>query len=117
MLGCWEGQVVTTSSVVPKPLAKALLEAGAHAVVCREAVGAAADESHVDAVAFFTAFYHRLLSGRPAVQALAHAGAQLSYMVTSCNTREYFNQIEYESLYVQHFGIKLLGRPLDCAAS
>jgi len=73
MLSCWENEVIVTSSVMPSSLAKALLEGGAKAVICRE--GAAHPSQAVGlTVDFFATFYRVLLSGRPIVQALAHAG-------------------------------------------
>ena len=77
MLSCWEGEVVVTSSVMPSPLAKALLEGGAKAVVCREGAPHPSEAPSLT-VDFFTAFYQVLLSGRPIVQALAQAGRPAS---------------------------------------
>ena len=37
MRGAWEGQIVVTSVMLSLPFAHALLEAGALAVVCKEA--------------------------------------------------------------------------------
>ena len=74
MLGCWQGQIVVTSSQVPKALAKSLLEAGATAVVCWEAAATTAEAPTAAVAEFFGAFYDVLLSGRPIVKALAHAG-------------------------------------------
>lgn len=75
MLSCWEKQIVVTTSIMPVELAKKLLEAGAKAVICR---GADTDikEKDEDIVSFFSAFYSVLLSGRPVVKAISHAGRQ-----------------------------------------
>lgn len=75
MLSSWESLVVVTASVVPKTLAKALLEAGAKALVCREAASSLDDSATNLIPAFLIAFYSLLLSGRPLMKALAHAGA------------------------------------------
>ena len=82
MLSCWERQIVVTTSVMPGELAKALLEAGAKAVVCR----AANDESRGEdknIAAFFDAFYALLLSGRSIVKALSHAGSIFTNVLSS----------------------------------
>jgi len=73
MLSCWEGEVVVTSSIMPSALAKSMLEGGAKAVVCREGAPHPREAPQIT-VDFFVAFYQVLLSGRPVVQALAHAG-------------------------------------------
>ena len=74
MLGCWQGQIVVSSSQMPKALAKSLLVAGATAVVCWEATATTAGAPAAAVAEFFGAFYDMLLSGRPIVKALAHAG-------------------------------------------
>ena len=73
MLSCWQQLIVVTTSVMPSGLAKALLEAGAKAVVCCR--GDTSIDMDPEATnEFMAAFYQHLLSGRPIVKALAHAG-------------------------------------------
>ena len=76
MLSCWQELIVVTTSVMPSELAKALLEAGAKAVVCCRG-DASVDEEAEAMKEFMTAFYQHLLSGRPVVKALIHAGKLL----------------------------------------
>ena len=73
MLSCWQQLFVVTTSVMPSDLTRALLEAGAKAVVCCRA-DALLDDDPVAVAEFMAAFYQRLLSGRPIVSALTHAG-------------------------------------------
>ena len=86
MFGCWEHQIVVASSVMPSELAKALLEAGAKAVVCRRADAQQKEEPGMS-VEFLAAFYERLLSGRPIVSALAQAGMSAIHTFMLCDSQ------------------------------
>lgn len=85
MLSCWQDQIVVTPGLVTRPLAKALLEAGAKAVVCREA-GSQLSQAATQAMpAFFAALYRVLLSGRPVLKALSQAGKPSTWLSALCS--------------------------------
>lgn len=84
MPSCWEQLVVVAPSVMPTDLAKALLESGAKAVICRSAEQPA--DSPNAAAEYFTAFYQHLLSGRPVVASLAHAGMIFGVTAYLCDS-------------------------------
>ena len=72
ILGGWRELVVTSSSVLPRPLVRALLTAGSKAVICRDP---GAPEPLAEAAAsFFCALCSAMVGGRALVTALALAG-------------------------------------------
>ena len=85
MLSYWDAKIVVAIVPLPVGFAKALLESGAKAVVCRQqhpgvsrssSIASLADfrEDKAAVLGFFEAFYKVLLGGFPIVKALASAG-------------------------------------------
>lgn len=75
VLGGWQDVVVTTSAILPRPLIRALLSAGCKAVICRSASSQELDPDL--AAAFFCTLCKQMVSGRPIMAALEHAGQQV----------------------------------------
>ena len=68
----WRERIVVTTAAASWSIVRAFVEAGAKAVVCRDAGKVEASPEAV--AAFFSTFYHDLMGGRTMVHALKHAG-------------------------------------------
>lgn len=82
MLGGWQDVIITTSSILPRPLLRALLSSGCKAVICRDA--AAPQPPPEQAAGFFCALCQQLVAGRSLLSALERAGERRKCSWVSC---------------------------------